>query len=129
MKENFYDYVLIKTVLENLNEPYYCLEELRKKCKKGAVIEIITPYWNNKGVWNDPFSKRGFNESFFKIIAERPRKYFIDYDPHFKIIVIDLIPTNEIGKWIYPKWFRNKLSTIISGIIMHVYVKLQVIKD
>jgi hypothetical protein len=126
LKDNFYDYVLIYTVLENLNNPDKALYELRKKCKENAVIEIICPYWNNKGVWNDPCSKRGFNETFFRLIAERSAEYYIDNKPRFSIIKLNLIPTN-VGKHI-PKFIREKLSTFISGMIMHIHVKLKVIK-
>jgi SAM-dependent methyltransferase len=126
LKNDYYDYVLIYTVLENLENPSKVFEELRKKCKKNAIVEIICPYWNNKGVWNDPFSKRGFNETFFRLIAERPPEYYIDHTPQFKIDSLKLIPTN-VGKWL-PKIIREKLSTFVSGMIMHIHVKLRVIK-
>ena len=125
LKKNNYDYVLIYTVLENISNPDKALYELREKCKEGAIIDITAPYWNNKGTWNDPSSKRGFNEFFFGLIAERPARYYIDSKPRFEIVELELVPTN-VGKWV-PKIIREKLSTFISGMIMHVHVKMKVI--
>ena len=124
LKDDYYDYVLIYAVLENMSYPDKVLYELRKKCKKGAIIEITTPYWNSKGVWNNLESKRAFNDVFFKNIAGRPFNY-IDSTPRFEIIELDLIPTN-VGKWI-PRLIREKLSIFISGMIMHTHIKLRVI--
>ncbi len=124
LKNNYYDYVLIFAVLENLSYPDKALYELREKCKKGAIIEITTPYWNNKGVWNNPESKRAFNEMSFKNIAYRCYNH-IDNAPRFEIIEINLIPT-RFGRWI-PKIIREKIGIIFGGIIMQMKVKLKVI--
>lgn len=78
LKDDYYDYVYICTVLENLDEPEKALLELHKKCKKDALIEIIAPYWNNKGVWNDLKSKRGFNKECFYLLAEKSPNYYIN---------------------------------------------------
>jgi hypothetical protein len=126
LKDNYYDYILIYTVLENIDYPEKALNELRKKCKNGAIIDITAPYWNNKGVWNDLKSKRGFNEECFKLLADRSKNYYINNKRDFAIESIELIPTN-VGKWI-PKLIREKLSTFVSGMIMHIHVKLRVLK-
>lgn len=126
LKDNYYDYIYIYTVLENLDYPEKVLYELRKKCKEGAIIEIIAPYWNNKGVWNDLKTRRGFNEECFSLLANKPKIYYLNYKRDFEIIKLDLIPTS-FGKIIH-KRLREKLSTFFSGLIMHVHVKLKVIK-
>jgi len=127
LKDNYYDYVIIEVVLENLHEPTDALYEVHKKCKEGAIIEIFTPFWNNKGAWSDPHVKRGFNEMYFEIIADQRDCYFIEGKPKFEIEELELTPTQEIGRFV-PKWFREKLSTFIGGLIMHIHVKYEVIK-
>ena len=125
LKDNFYDYILIYTVLENIDYPEKALYELRNKCRNNAIIDITAPYWNNKGVWNDLKSRRGFNEECFKLLANRSNNYYINQKRDFVIENIELIPTN-VGRCV-PKFLREKLSTFISGMIMHIHVKLKVI--
>ena len=127
LKNDYYDYILIRSVLESLDNPEKVLLELRNKCKNGAIIEILCPYFNNKGVWNDPTSKRGFTEVIFAVIANRHNERYINNEKKFELERLELMPTKNFGKYI-PKRIREKLCPFISGIILHVYVKYKVKK-
>jgi len=132
LKDDYYDYVLLKSVLESLDNPEAVLLELRNKCRNGAIIEILTPYWNNKGVYNDPTSKRGFTEVSFKVmvgdnVVGNTNERYINNGKRFEMEQLELIPTRRLGKLI-PKYIREKLCCFISGIIVHVHVKLRVVK-
>ena len=125
LKDNYYDYVWIHGILENLLYPERVLYELRKKCKNYAIIEAICPYWNASWIYHDLKSRRGFNKQGF-ICFCNVRDYEINRVSKFDLVEINYLPS-AFGKYIYPIWFREKLSVIFGGIISGVHVKLRVI--
>jgi len=124
-KADTYDYVFINAVLEYLDNPIKVLEELWKICKNGATIELRYGYYNNLGAFNYPNCKHYFNENTFKVYLKN--NYYISPKNKFCIESLEMTPT-QVGKWVYPKWLRNKLSHFIGGITEKVHVKLKVIK-
>lgn len=101
------------------------LNELWRICKSGGIIEITEAYYNNKGAFNDVSAKYCFSDSTFKVLIGQPNT--INKMKRFEIVEIDLIPT-IIGKFIFWKWLREKLSLFFGGLISHVHVKLKVVK-
>lgn len=124
LKEDSYDYVWSRSVLEHLNEPDQTLNELWRACKNKAIIEIIVPYYNNKSAVSDMQHRRFFSDTTFKVFVEETCK--INKEKKFKIALLTLVPT-KIGRWL-PKFLREKLSLFFGGIISYVHVQLQVIK-
>jgi ubiquinone/menaquinone biosynthesis C-methylase UbiE len=121
-KKNTYDYIYARNCLQLFNEPRKVLEELWRISKDGAIIEVITAHWHNKGAYTDLDTKHFFNEqSFIKLVEGNCR---IEYKPKFKIEKIKLVQT-KIGKFIP---FREKLSNIFGGLIGEMNIKLKVIK-
>ncbi len=125
LKDDYYDYICIKVVLGYLLYPEMVLFELWKKCKNGAIIDINCAFWNNVGAFNLLISKRGFSEKCFYSLKENG--YDLNRSKKFEIASLELIPT-KVGKCIYPKKLRNKLSNIFCGIFSNIYVKLRVVK-
>jgi SAM-dependent methyltransferase len=124
-RANTYDLVLISAVLEYLDNPIRVLEELWRICKNNAMINIYHGYYNNLGAFNYPNCKHYFNEHTFYFYVRN--NYDIVSNRKFLIEEVEMIPT-PIGKWIYPRMFREKLSHFMGGITERVYVRLKVIK-
>ena len=125
LKKNHYDYVLMKSIIEHLIYPDRTLLEIYKCCKNGAIIDIITDHYTNKGAYNSLQHKGFFNENVFTDFVEA--NTLINKKEFFKIISIEVTPT-IVGK-LLPKWFRNKLSLFINGLHSQIHVRYKVIKD
>lgn len=120
-----YDEVYTRSVLEHLDKPKRVLEELHRVCKKGAIIEIIVPYYNNKSAYSDMDHKHFFNDTAFKnfVNGKTERK-----KPNlFEIYSLELVPT-AVGKCLISKTLAKGLSLFFGGIISYIHVKLKVIK-
>ncbi|VVB82957.1 Methyltransferase domain protein [uncultured archaeon] len=125
IKENSYDYIWSRSVLEHLEEPDKVLNELWRICKPNAVIEMIVPYYNNKSAVSDMQHKHFFSDTTFKVFVDETCR--INKEKKFKIKKLELVPT-VIGKFM-PKFLREKLSLFFGGIISYVHVELIVKKD
>lgn len=125
IKDNTYNYVYSKNVLEHLNDPEKVLLELWRVCKNLAIIELDVPYYNSKGAYSSLQHKRWFNDTAFITFVNDTSK--IKKRQKFRLLGIKLKPT-IIGKFIYPKWLRNKLSLFLHGIICQMKIELEVIK-
>jgi SAM-dependent methyltransferase len=124
IKNNTYDYILLKQVIEHLTRPKKTLEELHRIGKPGSIICIETCYYNNKGAFNDMEHMHYFSEQTFKHFVENTSE--INKKKKFEIIKIKLAPT-KVGKFI-PRRLREKMSLFIGGLIGKIYVELKVIK-
>lgn len=125
LKKNHYDFILINNVLEHLEKPEEVLYELWKSCKKNAEIQIIVPYYNNKGAYNDISHLHYFSDSTFKNFVEEPCN--LDKKVKFEVSDISLKPT-KVGK-LLPKKLREKMSLFIGGLISQIYVRLRAVRD
>ena len=125
IKDNFYDYVFSKSVLEHLEEPNKVLnEELWRICKKNAIVEIIVPYYNNKSAFADIQHKHYFSDTSFIFFVNNVNK--VDKIKKFEIDELILVPT-IVGRF-FPKFLREKISLFVGGIISYIQIKLRVIK-
>jgi len=110
-KDNTYDYVLSKQVIEHLIRPTKMLNELHRICKPNSIIDIETCYYNNKGAFNDMEHFHYFSDQTFKHFVEETNK--INKKRKFEIIKIELAPT-KVGRFI-PKKLRERLSLFMGG--------------
>lgn len=125
IKDNTYNYIEAKQVLNFLDRPDEVLYELRRVSKKNAIIWIKVPYWNNKGAYNDIQTIHWFNEySFINFVEQIPCR--IDREKKFKLMRLEKIPS-KVGKFI-PEWFRERLDLFISGLISEMKIELKVLK-
>jgi len=123
-KDNTYDFILLKEVLEYFDKPFEVLLELRRISKNNAVIEIEVPYYNNKGAYNDFQVNHYFNDTSFRLMISQNYKF--KQEKQFEIISIKLLPTS-VGKFL-PKKMIKYLSLFIGGLIGKIRVELKVIK-
>lgn len=123
--DNTYNYIYSRSVLEHLYEPDKVLNELWRISRNNAIIEIIVAYYNNKSAYSDMQHKHYFSDTTFKVfVRERVR---IKKQDRFEIAELNLVPT-IVGKFIYPRWLREKLSLFLGGLISYVHIKLRVKK-
>ncbi|MEK6897868.1 MAG: methyltransferase domain-containing protein [Nanoarchaeota archaeon] len=86
IKNNTYDFIEARQVLQLLENSERVLEEFWRISKKDAIIYIQVAYFNNKGAHNDIKTKYYFNENSFKFFVEHPAE--INQKKHFEIISI-----------------------------------------
>ena len=125
IKDNTYEYIEARQVLNFVCKADEVLYELRRIAKQNAIIRIIVPWYHNKGAHNDIQTVHWFNEnSFIHFAGQYPCK--VDTNPRFALIKIEKQPT-IVGKFM-PRWVREKLDLFISGIYSNLNIELKVIK-
>lgn len=132
-KNNSYDYILLRGGIHYAEHPEKVLEELRRITKDGGIIEVTEiPYYNNKGAVTCLGTKSFFSEKTFLYHISRDPKiklswhYEVENLQKFKILKMQLTPT-RIGKLIFSKKIRERLSCIIGGLIGSIDIRLKVI--
>jgi SAM-dependent methyltransferase len=68
-KDNTFEYVLANNILEHLDSPLACLEELWRISKSGAIIDIKVPYFTSWTAWGDITHKRPFTYNTFSMLC------------------------------------------------------------
>ena len=125
-KDNTFDYILCKDILQCLIHPTKVLNELHRISKDKAIIKIIIPYYNSKCAYNDLENRHYFNETIFSVITN-PKLHYGLSKPNFKLFSLKFIPT-RLGRLIYPEKLRIFLSRLIPEIIHIIEGDLEVIK-
>jgi len=121
LKRNYYDYVLMKQVLEHLLYPDRVLLELREHCRDKAIIRIETCHYTNYGAYNDMQHIHYFNEEVFKNFVDS--KTLIN-GRKFKIKSLIVTPT-RVGIFI-PRYIRHLLSFFIGGLQSQIHCEYEV---
>jgi len=124
LKENTYDHILMRMVIEHLEKPDKTLYELHRICKPQAIIRIITTFYNNIGMTNDMEHRHYFSHKTFIEFIRQSTK--IHKRNMFKIRRLELKPT-FIGN-IFPKIIREKVCLFVGGLIGNLECDLEVIK-
>ncbi|MBT3394986.1 class I SAM-dependent methyltransferase [archaeon] len=124
IKSNTYDYIYMRMIIEHLEKPDLVLHELHRICKEGAIIRVITSYYNNKGSYNDMEHLHYFSDETFKHFVNETVR--LEKKKKFEIELLELKPT-VVGR-IFPKFIREKLPIFIGGLIGIIIVDLKVKK-
>ncbi len=124
MKDNTYDFILLKQVLDFVEDVRKTLFELHRISKPNGIIRIEVPYYNNRGAFNDIETKHFFSDNTFKIFVDE----FCIVDRLYKFRIDELVLTPTIVGKCLPKCLRNKLSMFIPGLISQIHIELEVIK-
>jgi len=64
-KDNEFDEIYCKHVLEHVDDLIRVMEELTRVSKPGARIKVIAPYFAGQGAYNDPTHKKFFTYKTF----------------------------------------------------------------
>jgi len=127
IKDNSFDYIETRQVLQLLDRPDKVLHELHRIAKPNIEIKVIVGYYHNKGQWNDILTKHAFSEITFQTFVDHP----VELDSNknkFEIIEIEKTLT-IFGKLLLFEFVRKKLDLFISGIYSLLIVRLKVKKN
>ncbi len=124
IKDNTYDYIYARNVLEHLDEPDKVINELWRITKPGGIIRIIVPHYTNKGAYSDMQHKHFFNEVAFQLLEEQ--RTVINKTRKFRIKKLELKPTS-VGKF-FVRPLRETLALFINGLISEIDVEIEVLK-
>lgn len=119
-KDNEFDYTYSAHTLEHVHNLIPLMEELWRVCKKGALIEIIVPYWVAAGAHGDPTHVHFFTYNTFDYFDPENSlsKLFPYSKARFQIIEkrITMFPERPAPE--IERWYRyRKLFSIVNKII------------
>lgn len=142
--DNSCEEIVMKDVLEHLDNFVQALEEIHRILKDGGKIFISVPYWNSANAYIDPTHKRGFHEHTFRFFdpscahcKERPYYSHARFSIEKEVFVISpFIPYFQLP---FLKLIRvkNKLlmrlvgliGNIFSNIILDLEIELKKVKQ
>ncbi len=79
-KDNTFEKICLRNVLEHLEKPMEVMQELHRISKPNARISVKGPHFSSNNVWGDLEHKRGFSSktfanenlcSLFKIVSQK----------------------------------------------------------
>jgi len=126
-EDNMFNYILLDNVLEHLNNPVECLEELHRICSSKGTIEIIVPFYSSPNAFRDMTHQSFFNlDSLNEFDINKEEKI---YNLSFKRFVISKkLHPSKIGRFI-PKPLLNIFALSIGNLIDEITFKLKPVKE
>jgi ubiquinone/menaquinone biosynthesis C-methylase UbiE len=79
IEDGSFDWVLMKDVLEHLNDPINVIKEAYRILKPDGKLYIRVTYWNHKYSFSDPTHKHAFSEIYFTFFIGERRPYYMDF--------------------------------------------------
>lgn len=138
------DEIIMKDVLEHLDNFVRALEEVHRILKRDGKIYISVPYWNSANAYIDPTHKRGFHEHTFRFFdpnhthcQERPYYSSARFEIRDEIFVISpFVPYVQVPFLkllrIRNKFFKRMiglLGNIFSNIILDLEIELRKVEQ
>lgn len=124
-KDSRFDYVYIDNVLEHLPNPQEVMKEVWRICKKGAIVEVIVPYYNSYYAHADSTHVNYFNEDSLSGVFV-PKEYEFNDKQLFTILKLESVPQRYL-KWI-PSSLINILKRIFGNVVVELKLKARVVK-
>lgn len=133
--DSYFDEVYGQDVIEHVQDLFKAMNEIRRICRKGAVVRLIVPYWHSSAAFY-PNHNYFFNVDSMKSFTEPDRSYDNYYG--FKMEKIKLLPS-RIG-WIIPPIplpkslfpnvldLRHLVSYLLGEIILKIDFTMRVVK-
>lgn len=133
--DDYFDEVYGQDVIEHVQDLFKAMDEIRRICRKDAVVRIIVPYWHSSAAFY-PNHHYFFNVDSMKAFTEPNRSYDNHYG--FKMEKIKLLPS-KVG-WIIPPIplpkslfpnvldLRHLLSYLLGEIILKIDFTMRVVK-
>ena len=121
-KDDSFEVVLMRNILEHLDNPMEIMREIHRISKPGAKIFIKGPHFSSDNVWGDLEHKRGFSiqtftnkniSGLFKVVSQK-----ITFS-HFKFFMRPFVKINPI-------FYEKHLAFLFSAV--DIKAELEVIK-
>lgn len=120
-KENTFDYVLIKQVLEHVDNPIKVLKEMVRICKNGSKIKIYVPHATSYAYFSGIEHKGLFTEHTFS------KKHLKEYElENLELKKFKFDFKNKYKKYIP---FKKYLKIYFNGIYDDLYFEFEVQKN
>ena len=115
-KNNSVDYVLMKHILEHLNDVQLVMEEIYRILKPNGIVEITMPNFSNFQAWGNPEHKHAFNwTSFNHFLTGYESDTYTN--AKFKKIRIRLEHNNKLINWFINRFKHLYTSTCLAYLI------------
>jgi ubiquinone/menaquinone biosynthesis C-methylase UbiE len=119
-KENTFDEILIKMILEHARDPIKVLKEIVRISKKDAKVIVIVPHANSYAAKSDLQHKNFFTENIFD------EWHLLEYElPNLRLIKKKFLFKN---KWKAYLPFKKYLKIYLNGIYDDLLFNFKVIK-
>jgi len=121
-KDNQFKEIIMRNILEHLDNPYNAMKEIRRIAQAGAIVRIRTPHFSSNNVWGDIQHKRGFSwqtfhnnnmAGMFRVLKQK-----ITFS-HFKFFMRPFAG-------LFPNFYEKHLAYIFTAV--DLLVELRVIK-
>jgi predicted SAM-dependent methyltransferase len=80
-KDNEFDYILMKHVLEHVGADFSVfrkiMQELHRVSTPNGIIEIQVPHFSHNTFWSDPTHVRGFTDLTFRMMSKKQNDIWI----------------------------------------------------
>ena len=120
-KDNTFDVVLMKHIIEHLDKPIEVLKEINRICKPGALIQINTPHFSSRNAWSDMEHRRPFSYCSFSIYCQiyggfEIIKQKITFS-HWKFYM-------RLFVKLFPEFYEKHLAYIFTAVDLRVTLKV-----
>ena len=121
-KDNQFNHIVMKNILEHLDNPERVLKEIHRISKPLALIDIRVPHFSSNNVWGDIQHKRGFSSQTF--LNDNLNKMF-------RVIIQEITFSHlkfpiSIFALIFPLFYEKHLAYIFNAV--DIILDLEVIK-
>ena len=126
-KDNEFDEILCKNVLEHVNDPITVMEEIWRISKSNSIVKVQVPYWASKGAVSHLEHKHYFDEGSFNYFQVGNLSDARITKARFSPVLIypHCNPLSKFKKYLPFKKFFSKFLINIFDII---YYELKVLK-
>lgn len=89
--DNTFERVVMKNVIEHLDNIVGVMEEIHRICRQGAEVLITTPHYSSLYSWQDPTHKHHLALDSFDYFTEDTRHSNFYTDKRFEIVRKDIL--------------------------------------
>ena len=129
--DNRFESVVMRDVLEHLDDTLAVVEEIHRVCKPGARVHIAVPHFSSNGAFTDPTHKRLFSALTFDYFTEgHPQNFYTTCRFRIERRQIVFRPTllnklvwrlanrfpegyENAWAWMFPAWFVSVEMTVV----------------
>ena len=120
-KKNTFKEILMRNILEHLNDPVNVMNEVHRISQPGAIIKIRVPHFSSANVWGDIEHKRGYNYSTFANPNMQDKFEVINTKITFSHLKFFMRPFVKIAPSFYEKHFAYIFNAV--DLIVELKVK------
>lgn len=126
-KDNYFEMIYCRHILEHLPDLVKVMEELHRIAKPGCKIFIEAPYWTSYRAFVDPTHVRFFTENTFNYFTPESKMNFYS-KARFKILSNRLELSSRRFVRLLGLFLPITFFKLFNNLISNIYFELEVIK-